>query len=256
MGMFASGVTIVTVGTANGDPHGMTANAVMSVSLDPPLVAVAIDNRAYTNGLIRQEGHFAVNILSDDQNELANRFATRDMRGEALFAEVSHCAQRAGRPAARRLHRPGRLRGRLRARRGRPHALDRPRRRLQRFLGQREPARLPPRDVLVHVMPPLHRPARPRGRIHVDARKLRKGLVRGEHRPWPCRVAQPAAQHAGGDVAGLRGERQPLHADLPRSNVDLRRACRATACRRASRPRSRPRSSPRRPTASRPAWRR
>jgi len=55
MGMFASGVTIVTVGRADGDPHGMTANAVMSVSLDPPLLAVAIDNRAYTNDLIRQE---------------------------------------------------------------------------------------------------------------------------------------------------------------------------------------------------------
>jgi flavin reductase (DIM6/NTAB) family NADH-FMN oxidoreductase RutF len=98
MGMFASGVTIVTVGAADGAPHGMTANAVMSVSLDPPLLAVAIDNRAYTNGLIRQERHFAVNILSDEQNELANRFATRDMRGEALFAEVSHAHSELGDP--------------------------------------------------------------------------------------------------------------------------------------------------------------
>ena len=49
MGMFASGVTIVTVGLPGGELHGMTANAVMSVSLDPPLIAVAIDNRAHTN---------------------------------------------------------------------------------------------------------------------------------------------------------------------------------------------------------------
>jgi flavin reductase (DIM6/NTAB) family NADH-FMN oxidoreductase RutF len=85
MGMFASGVTVVTVGLPDGSVHGMTANAVMSVSLDPPLVAVAIDNRAHTNGLVRSERHFAVNILSDEQVELANRFATRAARGDALF---------------------------------------------------------------------------------------------------------------------------------------------------------------------------
>ena len=98
MGMFASGVTIVTVGLEDGGRHGMTANAVMSVSLDPPLIAVAVDNRAYTNGLIRSVRHFAVNILSDDQMELANRFAMREAREETLFAEVSHGASELGDP--------------------------------------------------------------------------------------------------------------------------------------------------------------
>jgi flavin reductase (DIM6/NTAB) family NADH-FMN oxidoreductase RutF len=98
MGMFASGVTIVTVGLPDGEPHGMTANAVMSVSLEPPLIAVAIDNRAYTNGLVQQARHFAVNILTDDQTELANRFATRDMRGTDLFNGVEYTSSEHGDP--------------------------------------------------------------------------------------------------------------------------------------------------------------
>jgi flavin reductase (DIM6/NTAB) family NADH-FMN oxidoreductase RutF len=98
MGMFASGVTVVTVGKEGGEPHGMTANAVMSVSLEPPLVAVAVDNRAYTNALIHEVRHFAVNILTDDQTELANRFATRDMRGAELFGGVEHVLSELGDP--------------------------------------------------------------------------------------------------------------------------------------------------------------
>lgn len=98
MGMFASGVTIVTVGLPEGSPHGMTANAVMSVSLDPPLIAVAIDNRARTNELVGRERHFAINILSDDQTELATRFATRKTPGDELFADVPHALSQLGDP--------------------------------------------------------------------------------------------------------------------------------------------------------------
>jgi len=98
MSMFASGVTIVTVGDPGGEPHGMTANAVMSVSLEPPLIAVAIDNRAHTNALIAQARHFGVNILTDDQTELANRFAKRDSRGPELFESVEHAPSEHGDP--------------------------------------------------------------------------------------------------------------------------------------------------------------
>jgi flavin reductase (DIM6/NTAB) family NADH-FMN oxidoreductase RutF len=98
MAMFASGVTIVTVGLPDGEPHGMTANAVMSVSLEPPLIAVAIDNRAYTNGRVHEARHFAVNILTDDQTELANRFATREMRGTELFEGVEYTRSEGGDP--------------------------------------------------------------------------------------------------------------------------------------------------------------
>ena len=87
MGMFASGVTIVTV-AHEGQIHGMTANSVMSVSLRPPLVAVAVDERALTNVLIREAGHFALNILTDAQEDLAQCFAKPRARGAELFAEV------------------------------------------------------------------------------------------------------------------------------------------------------------------------
>jgi flavin reductase (DIM6/NTAB) family NADH-FMN oxidoreductase RutF len=75
MGQFATGVTIVTTdGTAG--PHGLTANAVASLSLDPPLVLVAVDKRAHSLDFLQKNGCFAVNILRLDQEEISRRFAT------------------------------------------------------------------------------------------------------------------------------------------------------------------------------------
>jgi flavin reductase (DIM6/NTAB) family NADH-FMN oxidoreductase RutF len=72
---WASGVTIVT--TRCGERiFGMTASAFSSVSLDPPLVLVCIEKKAHTLPWIVESGVFAVNVLADDQHELANRFAT------------------------------------------------------------------------------------------------------------------------------------------------------------------------------------
>ena len=58
LGHFATGVTVVTVGTPEGGVHGMTANAFSSVSLDPPLVLVCVGLSARTHGLLPQRGHF------------------------------------------------------------------------------------------------------------------------------------------------------------------------------------------------------
>jgi flavin reductase (DIM6/NTAB) family NADH-FMN oxidoreductase RutF len=75
MGQFATGVTVVTTdGTAG--PHGLTANAIASLSLDPPLVLVAVDKRAHSLDFIRKNGCFAVNILRLEQEEVSRRFAT------------------------------------------------------------------------------------------------------------------------------------------------------------------------------------
>jgi len=74
MGHFATGVTVVTTGGDAG-LHGMTANAVASLSLDPPLVLVAVDKRAITLDYIKKNQCFAVNILRLDQEELSRRFA-------------------------------------------------------------------------------------------------------------------------------------------------------------------------------------
>jgi flavin reductase (DIM6/NTAB) family NADH-FMN oxidoreductase RutF len=75
MGHFATGVTVVTTGGEAGQ-HGLTANAVASLSLDPPLVLVAVDKRAATLDYLNQNRCFAINILRLDQEEISRRFAT------------------------------------------------------------------------------------------------------------------------------------------------------------------------------------
>ncbi len=75
LGNFATGVTIITSRTAEGDPLGMTANSFSSVSLDPPLVLFSMDRRAMGLRNYQVAGHFAVNILARDQEHLSGRFA-------------------------------------------------------------------------------------------------------------------------------------------------------------------------------------
>jgi flavin reductase (DIM6/NTAB) family NADH-FMN oxidoreductase RutF len=84
MGQFATGVTVVTTGGAAG-VHGMTANAVASLSLDPPLVLVAVDKRAQLLDYLKANRCFAVNILCLDQEELSRRFA---MPGPKDFSDL------------------------------------------------------------------------------------------------------------------------------------------------------------------------
>lgn len=75
MRLFPSGVTVVTTGSGD-QAEGMTANAVISVSLDPPLFLVSIHKEARINGRIREEGYYAVNILAGDQEGLSRLFAS------------------------------------------------------------------------------------------------------------------------------------------------------------------------------------
>jgi flavin reductase len=74
MGLLATGVTVITT-HMNGSIHGMTANAVTSVSLDPLLMLVAINRRTRMCNIIQQAGEFAINILSERQDELSRHFA-------------------------------------------------------------------------------------------------------------------------------------------------------------------------------------
>ncbi|HYV07829.1 MAG TPA: flavin reductase family protein [Blastocatellia bacterium] len=78
LGRFASGVTIVTARGTDGRPCGITVSAFSSVSLDPPLVLVCIDKRASLHDCISEGVHFAVNILSEDQELMSRRFASKD----------------------------------------------------------------------------------------------------------------------------------------------------------------------------------
>jgi 3-hydroxy-9,10-secoandrosta-1,3,5(10)-triene-9,17-dione monooxygenase reductase component len=71
---FATGVTIVTT-TYEGRPAGMTASAVCSLSLDPVLLLVCVDNRLTTHTAIEASRRFAVNVLGEGDEALARRFA-------------------------------------------------------------------------------------------------------------------------------------------------------------------------------------
>jgi flavin reductase (DIM6/NTAB) family NADH-FMN oxidoreductase RutF len=74
MGKFATGVTVIAT-EVEGDVHGMTANAFMSVSLDPKLVVISIGEKAKILNKIKESKIFTVNILAADQQELSMIFA-------------------------------------------------------------------------------------------------------------------------------------------------------------------------------------
>lgn len=75
IGHFATGVTVVTALDGGGHPFGTTANAVSSLSLDPPLVLICLKQGSETLAALTASGSFAINVLRDDQQDLAHRFA-------------------------------------------------------------------------------------------------------------------------------------------------------------------------------------
>jgi flavin reductase (DIM6/NTAB) family NADH-FMN oxidoreductase RutF len=80
LGMFATGVTIVTVRTTDGKVIGLTANSFNSVSLDPPLVLWSLSQDAASLPAFRAGSHYAINVLAADQKILAERFALKGDR--------------------------------------------------------------------------------------------------------------------------------------------------------------------------------
>jgi flavin reductase (DIM6/NTAB) family NADH-FMN oxidoreductase RutF len=76
LGMFATGVTVIT--TRKGEQvHGMTANAFMSVSIEPPLVLISVDRRTKMCGLLHEGWRYGVSVLCETQSSLSDRFAGR-----------------------------------------------------------------------------------------------------------------------------------------------------------------------------------
>src|SRR2546430_13444609 len=102
MGCFATGVTIITTRDQSGKPYGLTANAVTSLSLTPPLLLICVDRKAETYPHFFDSKTFVLNILAEDQEAISRRFATT---GGDKFARL---AFRPGRP--RRPIPPGTLR--------------------------------------------------------------------------------------------------------------------------------------------------
>ena len=76
MSRLPTGVTVVTALGAGG-PSGLTANAVLSLSLDPPLMLAALDRGSRTLRAVEEAGRFGVNVLAAEQAELARSFSTK-----------------------------------------------------------------------------------------------------------------------------------------------------------------------------------
>jgi flavin reductase (DIM6/NTAB) family NADH-FMN oxidoreductase RutF len=74
LGRFATGVTVITA-IENGTAHGMTANAFVSVSLDPPLVLVSLSNQSHMCRILPAAGRFGISVLAEDQRHLSDHFA-------------------------------------------------------------------------------------------------------------------------------------------------------------------------------------
>ena len=88
-GLFATGITVVTT-EVDGDVHGMTANAFMSVSLDPPLLVISVGHKARLHDLLKQTGRYAVSILRHDQEDYSSHFAGWPVEGLEVRFERCH----------------------------------------------------------------------------------------------------------------------------------------------------------------------
>lgn len=83
LGCFATGVTVVTTMTELG-PLGMTVNSFASVSLDPPLVLWSPARKSSRFAAFEAASHFAIHVLAEDQQPIANRFAREGLNFEGL----------------------------------------------------------------------------------------------------------------------------------------------------------------------------
>ena len=80
MGRFATGITVVTT-AVDGEIFGMTANAFMAGSLEPPLCVISIGNTAKMAARLRTAGHYGVSFLREDQQWLSQNFAGKPEPG-------------------------------------------------------------------------------------------------------------------------------------------------------------------------------
>lgn len=94
MGHFASGVTVVTT-KVDGTLQGMTATAIASLSLNPPLILVCVDKRAGMWQHLTNAKFYAMNFLAEPQEAVSNKFA---QKGPKDFSDVPHKFAETGAP--------------------------------------------------------------------------------------------------------------------------------------------------------------
>jgi len=87
MRRWASSIAILTTGNLN-HRHGMTVNSFTSISVDPPLVTVTANNSTRTRQLMDEVGYFAINLLSEGQEEISDLFAGRVPEQEDRFQNL------------------------------------------------------------------------------------------------------------------------------------------------------------------------
>jgi len=97
MRQWATGVSLVTA-QDGGRPHGMTVSSFTSLSLEPPLVLISLENTARTHRMVTESGAFAVSLLDAAQEDLADRFAGRIPDGEDRFAGLAYETAQTGSP--------------------------------------------------------------------------------------------------------------------------------------------------------------
>lgn len=86
LGRFATGVTVVTAERAPGEVHGMTANSFTSVSLEPLLILVCVDEEARMLPLLKKTQRFGVSVLKDNQRAISEFFAQPEQDPEVELA--------------------------------------------------------------------------------------------------------------------------------------------------------------------------
>ena len=79
--MFPTGVSLVTTIEPNGSVHGMPANSISSVSIDPLLVLVCVDHSRDTFKIINTSNRFGINFLSEDQKYIIDQYLSKDEYG-------------------------------------------------------------------------------------------------------------------------------------------------------------------------------
>lgn len=79
LGRFTTGVTVITMHLPDGQPAGMTANSLASVSLAPPLVSMCIDHAAELYASLLAAPGFVINVLESSQESLSRRFAAKHL---------------------------------------------------------------------------------------------------------------------------------------------------------------------------------
>jgi 4-nitrophenol 2-monooxygenase / 4-nitrocatechol 4-monooxygenase, reductase component len=96
LGHWTSGVTVVATVSSSGVPRGLTASAVASLSLVPPLVLACVDRSADSYPVILESGIFTINVLPQSGERIARIFAADD--GDAKFDGVAYSARATGAP--------------------------------------------------------------------------------------------------------------------------------------------------------------